>query len=129
MTQDKYEHARQNAEGWLQTLDDLRTRYEAATLTDDMSAAEAVEREILDAPLSVMVRSTWHEPGQDTDPQEYEILLTTGGPALRITGQLDEYCERVSAELQGQDWGVPWLRMDAPDDLLRWFASFFSYGE
>ena len=36
--------------------------------------------------------------------QGYELLLGTGGPATRIVGQLNEYGEPVTAELQGQDW-------------------------
>ena len=44
--------------------------------------------------------------------QGYELLLGTGGPATRIVGQINEYGEPVTAELQGQDWGTKWERTE-----------------
>ncbi|MEQ8849245.1 hypothetical protein [Botrimarina sp.] len=47
----------------------------------------------------------------------YEILLTTGGPAVRIVGELDSYGEAESARLEVQDWGEPWTEYaDADSD-------------
>jgi hypothetical protein len=39
---------------------------------------------------------------------EHRILFATGGPALRLTGDLDEYAEPMTARLEMQDWGAPW---------------------
>lgn len=36
------------------------------------------------------------------------VLLSTGGPALRIIGGLDEYGQPNEPRLQWQDWGTPW---------------------
>lgn len=94
--------------------------------------ADSINEFAGEMPLSVLVRSDWHlpEPGKATVPSEFEILLSTGGPAIRITGDLDSYVQPYRAQLQYQDWGVPWT--DFPEsncDALNWFASTFYYGE
>jgi len=71
-----------------------------------------------------MSEDTEHE-----QPDEYELLLTTGGPALRIWGTLNEHCEPERAELQMQDWGTPWGRYPAPEATLLEFARCFWFGE
>ena len=64
--------------------------------------------------LSVRVRDDWYTPGEpeeESAPEEYEILLSWGGPAVRIVGRLDDYGEPDSAVLEFQDWGIPWTPM------------------
>ena len=61
--------------------------------------------------LSFEVRSDWHGIGEDTEDTEYAILLCTGGPAVRITGELDGGVP-ATASLEYQDWFTPWT--DAP---------------
>jgi hypothetical protein len=93
---------------------------------------EEGRREIEESVLSVEVRDGWRTPG-DTGAdgaEEYRILLTTGGPALRIFGTLGAHGEPESAELQMQDWGTPWTRYaDADEDTLLQFARHFYFGE
>ena len=64
--------------------------------------------------LSVRVRDEWDphrvNPWRE-DLLEYEILLSWGGPAVRIVGKLDRYGEPESATLEFQDWGIPWTPM------------------
>ena len=124
--QDKYENARQNAAAWLASIEEML----AAAKTQDNDNDHG--REIEESVLSVQVRNGWYSPGdmnaQITDPDEYEILLTTGGPALRIYGQLNQHAEPDSAELQMQDWGVPWERFPASEETLLEFASYFWFG-
>lgn len=67
---------------------------------------EAIER-ITEGPLSVQVRSGWADSPADFAAEEFEILLTTGGPAVRIRGELDRGGVH-RAWLQVQDWGTPW---------------------
>ena len=85
-------------------------------------------------PLSVLVRSGWYIPG--TAPgyaEEFEILLSTGGPACRIIGQLDagsvawqSGCRPV---MQHQDWFKPWVESsyDIDTNALLWFCEQFYY--
>ncbi len=96
-------------------------------------AREAAEQLIHKDPLSIQVRSDWHTPGQPPGtPQEYEILLSTGGPATRIIGKLNQYCEPETAELQVQDWFVPWKAWAGKgfsEAILLEYARQFYFGE
>ena len=47
-------------------------------------AQETAQQRILDDALSVRVRSGWVDVVTDFEAEEFEILLTTGGPAVRI---------------------------------------------
>jgi hypothetical protein len=58
------------------------------------------------------------------------LLLSTGGPAVRILGELDSYCQPYRPALQYQDWGTPWQdHSESNIDALLWFADQFYYGE
>ena len=83
--------------------------------------------------LEIGVRSDWVDPMRGTfEPTEYLLLLTTGGPALRITGELDISNEPATLRLQHQDWGTAWTDYPLDDaeqqDLLQ-FANLFVFGE
>ena len=103
------------------------------------SIAELVERlregddEVMDDiyadALSVRVRSDWKNLGADLKAGEFEILLCTGGPAVRIIGDLDEG-QPTSARLQHQDWFTPWRDChEAREKILLSYASCFYFGE
>lgn len=70
-------------------------------------SAEDARQAIMDDPLSIQVRSGWVDMGDDLEPEEFELLLCTGGPAVRIRGDLSQG-EPLRAYLQVQDWGTPW---------------------
>ena len=77
--------------------------------SDDYHDSDAALEAITESPLSVEVRSGWTTSGTTNFKMtEYQILLTTGGPALRIIGELDQYGEPETARLEYQDWGTPW---------------------
>ncbi len=78
--------------------------------TDRHQLAENIEQLIHEIPLSITVRDGWRSPGQpiDEQPEEFEILLGTGGPAVRIYGTLSQYGEPDQCQLQNQDWFKPW---------------------
>ena len=85
---------------------------------------------ILEDALSVEVRSGWHTPGDSSADNEYCILLSTGGPASRIVGDLNQWKEPASATLQVQDWGTPWTDYrEADQDTLLKYADCFHFGE
>ena len=94
--------------------------------------AEAIQQQIDELPLSILVRDDWHEPGIPSETGgEYEILLCTGGPAVRIFGPLDGYEEPADAFLQCQDWFTPWenVTLDCDTQLaLQDFARNFYFG-
>lgn len=136
------EHAISNARGWLDTIVGAMTSLEALnegaesaefdgeTFTD----ADAVRQRIHEGPLSVEVRSDWHTPGVASDLGEFRILLSTGGPALQLTGELDEHGQPYGQPvLQWQDWGTPWTTYydttDDEDEALKNYACEFYFGE
>ena len=97
---------------------------------DDISRndADTVEDAASELALSVCVRSGWTAVGDAMEPEEFEILLTTGGPGCRIVGDLNGG-EPCRAELQHQDWGTPWTRLPGQQcDALNWFAGLFYFG-
>jgi hypothetical protein len=96
---------------------------------------EAIYERIQQGPLSLEVRSDWHTPG-DPDgrkPGEFRLLLSTGGPALQLVGEVDEYGEPYGTpRLQWQDWGTPWTdyrTTEEEDSALEDYARCFYYGE
>jgi hypothetical protein len=105
-------HALSNAQAWFANICEM-----VATLElDDNQLSDEARETIQESALSIQVRSGWHNPGAHdaAEPAEYEILLTTGGPALRIIGELDRG-EPESANLQMQDWGIPWTDVHMSD--------------
>ena len=104
---------------------------EAAGDTED-EARETAEERIRESALSVQVRGGWRDPGAESDgPEEAEILLTTGGPALRLMVELDEHAQPHRCYLQWQDWGTPWtdhVELGVRDDLMA-FAARFYFGD
>ena len=149
-------HAEQNAEGW---SDQITAAWEAygfcleegegkylsreakAVLkehgfdgTNHDTVAEWIADAMREAPLSVDIREGWKSPGEGAslEPTEFQILLSTGGPALRVMGELN-HGEPSRCWLEHQDWGTPWTRYFSRSaeraSALLWFASLFYYGE
>lgn len=125
-------HARDNAQAWAQTIADM-----VAALDVDAGCDDARDN-ILEAPLSVQVRSDWYRYGEQPEAVEYQILLSYGGPSLRITGQLGKYGEASTADLEYQDWGTPWTRyhpplhselFDSHNENVLTFAQQFYFGD
>lgn len=97
-----------------------------------VQTAEDAREAIQEDPLSVQVRGAWYSPGEAPGPpEEFEILLSTGGPAVRIIGDLDEHGEPFRARLQVQDWFKPWTEYFTGVDkaVLLAYARCFYFGE
>jgi hypothetical protein len=82
------------------------------------------------APLAAQVRSAWADPGATLSAREgeYCLLLTTGGPALRVIGELNGYYEPDSARLEWQDWGSLWTNVPCDRTPLLTYAQSFYFG-
>lgn len=153
-------HAYENGSGWMRTIAQMVSALECdydrlealtgveldseevgeregliaeATVDGDvMENADQARERIMESPLSVQVRSGWVAPGSDMSAEEFEILLSTGGPALRIVGELDEYKQPSDARLEYQDWGTPWTEYHGENydrDALLTFCQQFYFGE
>lgn len=106
---------------------ELQELEEAAGECEDSD--DARER-IQEDPLSLEVRSGWTTLGEPLTAEEFCILLSTGGPATRIVGELNEHREPCRAWLEAQDWGTPWTRFyDASQETLLSYARCFYFGE
>lgn len=125
------DHAREQSKAQLQSITEMVGALRVAIDRGD-SLEQAVEAIHADA-LSVQVRSDWYDPGSDVgSPTEYNILLCTGGPAVRIIGTLSEYLEPDSARIQYQDWGTPWTDYPLTSEqeaIVLEYAQQFYYGE
>lgn len=105
---------------------------ELAELEDaagDCTDEDAARDNIQEDPLEVQVRSDWTNPGEPLEAGEFMILLCTGGPAVRIVGELNRG-EPCRAWLEYQDWGTPWTQwFGASSDTLCEYAANFFFGE
>ena len=90
--------------------------------------AEAIRDDLREAPLSVDVRSGWQAAGETLEPAEFQITLSTGGPALRVVGNISTGGDPLRCRLEWRDWGTPWTEhqtRSAEDESLEWFAGLF----
>jgi len=116
MNENKNDHGLSQAKAQYESI------LEMLAIEDDDERQKAIQED----PLEISVRSDWHEPGDDNVSMKYKILLCTGGPAVRIIGELDPYNQPETAELQHQDWFTDWETMpDADEDKLLEYASYF----
>ena len=92
----------------VERLNAART-YDYPEELEDQYDEDSISEEIYNYPLEVTVRTGWVSPGsEDPDWYEYQILITTGGPAVRIIGDLNTYNEPDNVILQHQDWFESW---------------------
>lgn len=123
-------HAISNARAWAEYILEAVTAFqsldngEAESITyngESFDDSDDLRERIEEMPLSVQVRDGWRAPGAKSDgAEEFEILLSTGGPALRIYGEIGG-CH----SLQWQDWGTPWTDyLDTTDEQDRAISAF-----
>lgn len=137
---DKEDRGQANAKAWLESMHVMVAALTKAREGEhdgigEPDLIEDAEQTIHESVLSVEVRSGWYVPGArdaDTKPDEYRILLSTGGPALQLVGRVSEYGEPETARLEYQDWGTPWTRYPTSgedEDIMLTFARCFYFGE
>ena len=130
-------HALQNAIGHIESIVE---DYEKLSYLENLNPTtmeqeeeiEEIRESILNSALSVQVRSGWTSLNESFEPQEFNILLSWGGPSLRIIGDLNEYKEPKNPVLQFQDWFTKWedLKINRQQcDALVWYCSQFYFGE
>ena len=99
-------------------LEELNELEKSAGGFDSLDEAEAA---IYENPLSIDFRSGWVSCKEDMKPEEFMILLCTGGPAVRIIGEIDHNNEPHRAWVEYQDWGTPWTMLfDGQSDALEY---------
>lgn len=127
-TKEEMQRAKSQALAEYKSIKDMMERLTSAKDDDER---EEIEQEIHESPLEVSVRGGWHGIGEEEEePQEYLILLSTGGPAVRITGELSRG-EPSTARLEYQDWFTPWVYVHEPsveEEVLLDYARQFYFG-
>ncbi len=126
------QNSKQSALATFDHIEEMLDNLQSAREKGDNSDQEEAVREIHESPLEVRVRSGWEQPDEyhESNPKEFEILMATGGPAVKITGQLDANGHPTNANLKHQDWHEEWQRVDlSPTNLdkLIDFASHFYF--
>ena len=116
---------------WQANADATDALEELAELRAAATSREEAEQRIQEDALSVEVRADWHAVGDAPDVAngQFVILLSTGGPASRIRGELSNG-EPYRAWLEVQDWGKPWTQYFKADrEPLLTYARCFYFGE
>ena len=127
-------NAYEQAEAQLGSIQNMvETLQDAIDDTAVEGLREEAEQVIHDAALSVEVRGPWHPIGQEPDmiSEEFQILLCTGGPAVRIMGKLGSGFDAIVTWLEYQDGGTPWTeyRMTRKQEkTLLTYARCFYFG-
>jgi len=114
---------------YFDSIEEMVRNLNTAREQDNNEAIEEAEQVIQEDPLSVQVRSGWFNIGEPLEASEYEILLSWGGPAVHIVGELNEYHEPETAKLEFQDWGIPWDGVYFEEEILLQYARNFYFGE
>jgi hypothetical protein len=140
---DENNHALRNAQAHIamyvdacakyQTLIDGRVDEEVEIDGDTFKDATELTDWLQEGALSVEIRDGWYTSGDKSGgPEEFKILVSTGGPAFRIIGELDQYNQPSNVRAEHQDWGTPWIEVELSNEeqeAVDWFAGLFYYGE
>ena len=115
-------------------IDKTEETGETVEIDGEQLDVEGIRQRCEENALSVQERSGWHDVGcAADDPDEFEILLCTGGPAVKILGDLNEHHEPDEATIQYQDWGTPWTiyreTTDEEAELLLAYCRTFYFGD
>lgn len=103
-------------------LDELRLQ------AGEFKSQEAVEEQIRELPLSVLVRSTWQEPGQTLTQAEYRITLSAGGPSCWLQGDVDaDGTLGNTVRVRYADWGEVGELFNTTDEQRSALLDFVRY--
>lgn len=89
--------------------------------------ADEARQRIEEDALSVEVRSGWQTPGEDLQPEEFRIVLCTGGPHVEIVGGLNRHNEPESVRILYHNWGESGELFDFDRDAVLAYAACFFF--
>lgn len=129
----EYEKLQEIGECAMSSIQEMVEAVRDAREKDDEEALDEAIDAIYEDPLSIEVRDGWRSIGsKDSVDKEFRILLSTGGPATQIIGDLDEHDEPCNVKLQAQDWFHPWTTYeteDGEDEILMEYVQSFCFYE
>ena len=139
-------HAESNAKAHAESIMEYYRAYKALEAAGEGASVyidggeftdpDSVNDYVVNSVLSVEVRSGWVSAGScgQMAPEEFRILLSWGGPACQIIGELDNGQVYGTPVIQHQDWGTYWTdyHPDFEDDseweeALKWFVECFYF--
>lgn len=99
-----YKYAQLALDTWeLDNMDELKELQETAgEYTSQDDALEAIQ----DHPLSIEYRSGWTTSYDDLTPEEFRVVLCTGGPHVEILGEFDHSGSVDRVRVIYKDWGT-----------------------
>lgn len=139
--EDDNNHALQNAKGWADSIVEFYDAYvklqdgeeNVEVDSDPIKDEDALRERVAESVLAIQVRSNWHDVGDPAEDAEFYVLLSTGGPALRLIGDLDLHNQPTDVRMEYQDWGTPWTEHHPDhenwDDALEFFLGCFYFGD
>lgn len=124
--------------GKIRDLITMHLRCKAAeAMGDEDKVLHIREDECPKFPLGLSVRDGWRAPGENSEgAEEFLILLSSGGPNVRIMGRLNAHGE---VEVEGANFPVmegswysawtetPGQRQDAASEAIGWFCQQFYF--
>ena len=114
------EAQREAKEQFKVTYSSIKDMLDALRDAEDDDSSNRAEEDIMEYPLDIDIE------------RRYIILLSTGGPATRIIGLLDENSEPETAHFQYQNWFTIWtdvVQTEAEEEVLLEFARHFYFGK
>lgn len=114
---------------YIMDADESEELAELESVADYESEDEAREAILQDA-LSVEVRSGWTNVDAlaEIGPEEFRIVLCTGGPHVEIVGELDRGTP-TRARVLYRDWGTSGELFDFDRDAVLTYCQQFYFGE
>jgi hypothetical protein len=133
---DRLEELRDDRDGWDgpgswdgANPDESEELKELEDAAGDCESREDADTRIQEDPLSIQFRSGWVSNKDEMEAEEFEILLTTGGPAVRIIGEIRNG-QPCRPRLEVQDWFKPWteyLTTGVDNDALETYCQQFYF--
>lgn len=109
-----------------QRLDGIREELtELERVADGCADADEARDRIMEDPLSIETRSGWVSVGEEMIPEEYRIVLCTGGPHVEIVGDLDQHGAPCRVRIVYRDWGESGELFDFDHDAVLAYAQQF----
>lgn len=105
---------------------DVEELQELESALSDFDDAEDAEQRLYELPLSVEVRSGWHTPGEESTPEEFRIVLCTGGPHVELRGEIDHRGAPCRVWVAARDWGQ---RIDDVSECREYAGTLLSFAQ
>ena len=121
--------ARLNLEAW--ERDNAEELEELSTACNECRDQDDAAQRIQEDALSVEVRSGWQSQGATLEPEEFRIVLCTGGPHCQLIGELEDGTP-TRVWMEYSDWGTSlteYPTTGSDNAALLTYAQQFYFGE